>query len=320
MITKDNIIEILLSDSFKFKKKGSLYFHHYGPRSGGFDLGYDEKKKLFLYPDEVEYDRSTTMDNHQKESYVVFLCVAQLFARGYEPKHIKLEGKNYQSLDKGYCDILVRDGSKGKEEFLIIECKTADLSKKTDEFRKHWAKTLRNGDQLFRYFNTYRKAKYLCMFSADYPEYTEGGTKKHRFENIYYVISLVDNDKILADPKAHSFKELRESQGGSDDFFKVWKNTYHQDKNSRGIFEPGIEAFSIGKKHYNIEDLDPVDEYMLGKKYNNFAVILRKHTVSSHENAFDKLVNLFLAKIVDETNNPEELTFQWKGASYDDYF
>ena len=320
MITKDNIIEILLSDSFKFKKKGSLYFHHYGPRSGGFDLGYDEKKKLFLYPDEVEYDRSTTMDNHQKESYVVFLCVAQLFARGYEPKHIKLEGKNYQSLDKGYCDILVRDGSKGKEEFLIIECKTADLSKKTDEFRKYWAKTLRNGDQLFRYFNTYRKAKYLCMFSADYPEYTEGGTKKHRFENIYYVISLVDNDKILADPKAHSFKELRESQGGSDDFFKVWKNTYHQDKNSRGIFEPGIEAFSIGKKHYNIEDLDPVDEYMLGKKYNNFAVILRKHTVSSHENAFDKLVNLFLAKIVDETNNPEELTFQWKGASYDDYF
>ena len=320
MITKDNIVEILLSESFNFKKRGNIYFHHYGPNSSGFEIGYDEKKKQFLYPEGVEYDRSTTMDNHQKESYVVFLCVAQLFARGYEPKHIKLEGKNYQSLDKGYCDVLVRDGSKDKEEFLIIECKTADLSKKTDEFRKHWAKTLRNGDQLFRYFNTYRKAKYLCMYSADYPEYSEGGTKKHRFENIYYVISLVDNEKILADPKKQSFKELRENQGGSDEFFKVWKSTYHQDKNSRGIFEPGIEAFSIGKKSYNIDDLDPVDEYMLGKKYNDFAVILRKHTVSSHENAFDKLVNLFLAKIVDETKNPEELSFQWKGASYDDYF
>lgn len=320
MITKDNIVEILLSDSFNFEKKGGSYVRHYGPADGGFDLKYDETKKKFEYPKDMDYDRKTTFGIHQKESFVVFLCIAQLFARGYQPKHIKLEGKNYQALDKGYCDILVRDGSKDKEEFLIIECKTADLNKKTDEFRKHWAKTLRNGDQLFRYFNTYRKAKYLCLYSADYPEYTEGSKKKHRFENIYYVISLVDNEKILTDPKTHSFKELRENQGASDEFFKVWKNTYHQDKNPRGIFEPGIEAFTIGKKSYNINDLNPVDEYMLGKKYNDFAVILRKHTVSSHENAFDKLVNLFLAKIVDETNNPEELTFQWKGASYDDYF
>lgn len=320
MITKDNIVEILLSDSFNFEKKGGSYVRHYGSADGGFDLKYDETKKKFEYPEDMDYDRKTTFGIHQKESFVVFLCIAQLFARGYQPKHIKLEGKNYQALDKGYCDILVRDGSKDKEEFLIIECKTADLNKKTDEFRKHWAKTLRNGDQLFRYFNTYRKAKYLCLYSADYPEYTEGSKKKHRFENIYYVISLVDNEKILADPKTHSFKELRENQGASDEFFKVWKNTYHQDKNPRGIFEPGIEAFTIGKKSYNINDLNPVDEYMLGKKYNDFAVILRKHTVSSHENAFDKLVNLFLAKIVDETNNPEELTFQWKGASYDDYF
>lgn len=323
MITKDNIIEILLSDSFKFEKKGGCYVHHYGPIDGGFDLEYDASKKKFTYPqgiDGVEADRATTMDAHQKESYVVFLCVAQLFERGYEPKHIKLEAENYDALKKGYCDILVRDGSKEKVEFLIIECKTADLKEKSDEFRRHWAKTLRNGDQLFRYFNTYRRAKYLCMFSCDYPEYTDGGTKKHRFENIYYVISLVDNEKILADRKIHSFEELRKSQGSSDEFFKVWKNTYHQDKNPRGIFEPGIDTFSVGKKSYNIEGLDPVDEYMLGKKYNDFAVILRRHTVSSHENAFDKLVNLFLAKIIDETDNPNELKFQWKGAAYDDYY
>ena len=206
MITKDNIAEILLSDSFNFEKKGGCYVRHYGSIDGGFDLKYDEVKKKFEYPEGMDYDRKTTFGIHQKESFVVFLCIAQLFARGYQPKHIKLEGKNYQALDKGYCDILVRDGSEEKDEFLIIECKTADLNKKTDEFRKHWAKILRNGDQLFRYFNTYRKAKYLCLYSADYPEYTEGSTKKHRFENIYYVISLVDNENILADPKTHSFK------------------------------------------------------------------------------------------------------------------
>lgn len=321
MITKDNITEILLSDSFNFVKKGDVYVRHYGSADGGYDLEYDAAKKKFTYPkgiDGVEADRATTMDAHQKESYVVFLCVVQLFERGYEPKHIKLEAENFDKLKKGFCDVLVRNGE--KEEFMIIECKTADLKEKSDEFRRHWAKTLRNGDQLFRYFNTYRRAKYLCMFSCDYPEYTDGGTKKHRFENIYYVISLVDNENILADRKAHSFEELRKSQGSSDEFFKVWKNTYHQDKNPRGIFEPGIATFSVGKKSYNIDDLDPVDEYMLGRKYNDFAVILRKHTVSSHENAFDKLVNLFLAKIIDETDNPDELKFQWKGAAYDDYF
>ncbi len=34
----------------------------------------------------------------------------------------------------------------------------------------------------------------------------------------------------------------------------------------------------------------------------------------------EKLVNLFLCKIVDETNNPEELKFYWKGIAYDDQF
>lgn len=56
------------------------------------------------------------------------------------------------------------------------------------------------------------------------------------------------------------------------------------------------------------------------KKYHEFASILRQHNVGSHENAFDKLINLFLAKIIDETVNSEELLFRWKGAAYDDYF
>ena len=180
MITKDNITEILLSEPFNFTKRGNTYTRHYGTDSNSFDLKYNEVKKLFEYPqgiDGIETGRKTTMDAYQKESYVVFLCVAQLFARGYVPKHIKLEAQNYESLNKGFCDILVRDGSDDKVEFLIIECKTADLSKKTDEFRKHWAKTLRNGDQLFRYFNTYRRTKYLCLFSCDYPAYTDGGLR-----------------------------------------------------------------------------------------------------------------------------------------------
>lgn len=73
-----------------------------------------------------------------------------------------------------------------------------------------------------------------------------------------------------------------------------------------------IDAFNIGKKSYGINDLKTIDEYSLDKKYNEFALILRKHTISSHENAFDKLVNLFLAKIIDERYHSDELQLLWK--------
>lgn len=319
MITRDNIKKVLLSPPFCFFSKLGVFTKHYGSADEGFDLEYNFESGDFIYPNGVEADRNTTMDEHQNESFVVFLCVAQLFDRGYLPQHLKLEGRNYAGNDKGYCDILVKDNN--GNPYLIIECKTANVDKKDDEFRKHWAKTMRNGDQLFRYFNTYRRAKYLCLYSADYPEYKKNGEKVHRFENIYHVISLVDNDEYLqTDNHLRSFREMREQQGGSEDFFNVWKQTYKQDYNTRGLFEPGIEAFNIGNKSYGVADLQTIDEYSLDKKYNEFALILRKHTISSHENAFDKLVNLFLAKIIDERYNSKELQLLWKGAAYDDYF
>lgn len=317
MITKDNIQKVLLD--LKFFSNHGVYTRHFGSADEGFDLEYNYNTGKFNYPVGLQADRNTTQEDYQKESYVVFVCVAQLFERGYLPQHIKLEGRNYTGTDTGYCDILVSDNN--GEPYLIVECKKADIDKKEDEFRKHWARTMRDGDQLFRYFNTYRKAQYLCMYAADYPEYSKKGKKINRLEINYHIISLVDNEEYLqTDNKLHSFQEMREQQGGSEDFFNVWKQTYKQDFTTRGLFEEGIDAFNIGKKSYGINDLKTIDEYSLDKKYNEFALILRKHTISSHENAFDKLVNLFLAKIIDERYHSNELQLLWKGAAYDDYF
>lgn len=317
MIPKDNIQKVLLD--LKFFSNHGVYTRHFGSADEGFDLEYNYNTGKFNYPVGLQADRNTTQEDYQKESYVVFVCVAQLFERGYLPQHIKLEGRNYAGTDTGYCDILVSDNN--GEPYLIVECKKADIDKKEDEFRKHWARTMRDGDQLFRYFNTYRKAQYLCMYAADCPEYRKNGEKIYRLEINYHVISLVDNEEYLqTDNKLHSFLEMREQQGGSEDFFNVWKQTYKQDFTTRGLFEEGIDAFNIGKKSYGVNDLKTIDEYSLDKKYNEFALILRKHTISSHENAFDKLVNLFLAKIIDERYHSDELQLLWKGAAYDDYF
>ena len=93
MITKENIKEVLLSEPFCFAEDAGTFSRHYGPEDGGFNLAYNAAFGQFEYPEEVIADRNTTQDEHQKESLVVFLCVAQLFARGYQPRNIVLEGK-----------------------------------------------------------------------------------------------------------------------------------------------------------------------------------------------------------------------------------
>ena len=74
-------------------------------------------------------------------------------------------------------------------------------------------------------------------------------------------------------------------------------------------FEKDIQAYNIGKKKYSVDDLSLVDSSTKESKHHAFATILRKYNVSGRENAFDKLVNLFLCKIVDEKNNPNYSQF-----------
>lgn len=47
--------------------------------------------------------------------------------------------------------------------------------------------------------------------------------------------------------------------------------------------------------------------------------ILSKYNISGKENAFDKLVNLFLCKIYDETHNKENLQFCYRGVMADSF-
>ena len=46
--------------------------------------------------------------------------------------------------------------------------------------------------------------------------------------------------------------------------------------------------------------------------FHGFLTILRKHGISDKTNAFNKVLNLFIAKIVDEFNTPDDkaLSFQ----------
>lgn len=313
MITKENFQKVLEELGF-YRVEGTdcLFQNNYDESAdSSFSLTVDLKGEMFHYPEGVHFGRGTTLDFHQQESFVVFECIARLFAVGYRPKNIWLEGKNYSGQDLGWIDILIKDNT--GTEYLIIECKISDSTAKEDEFSRHWRRTLANGGQLFRYFNTYSKAQYLCLYTADFVD--------EKISDTYHLITLRDNEEYLSsDRRLKSYKSLRENQGSAEEFFEVWKNTYGQDFSTNGMIEKDSKPFDIRQKKYSIDNLKEIDSSSMQKKYNEFATILRKYNVSSKENAFDKLINLFLAKIVDETYYQSELLCLWRGAAYDNYY
>ena len=65
------------------------------------------------------------------------------------------------------------------------------------------------------------------------------------------------------------------------------------------MFEDDIRPYEIGKNKYTVADLVEVNNEEIQKKYHEFALILRHHNERGRENAFYKLVNFFLAKVVD---------------------
>lgn len=308
MIKKENLKQVLLALDYIKKAHKEEYVKEWI----SFDccITVDFKNEKIIYPEDkgMIIHRKTTCNFSEPENFVVLECITSLLDKGYKPEHIELEKPMPGGHDDtgGFCDIQVKDNT-GKT-FLLIECK------KENEFEKFWKKTLTDGDQLFRYYNSYRSAQALCLYMSDFTD----DNKLKRYTNI---ISMVDNEEYLqTDKSLKSFKDVQSENGDKEDYFKVWKETYQQDYATSGIFESDIDAYTVGKNKFTVDDLEEVDNDSIQKKYHEFATILRQHNVGSHENAFDKLINLFLAKIVDETINPSELQFYWKGAAYDDYY
>lgn len=302
----------LLTKSLGFVRKTDevhdILYRYYENIGAELSVNFTEEK--LNYPAGVEANRDTTKNFSQAENAVVFECVASLFDKGYKPEHIILEkGMPGGHGDTGgYCDIIVQDNY--KKPYLLIECKTR-TGEKNDEFSKAWKRMLNDGGQLFNYYNSFRQAQYICLYASNF---ADGELFRE-----YRLIAMVDNDGTLAsNSKLKSFREASANNEGRDEFFKVWKNTYDGEFTTSGIFESDVLPFGVGKRKLTIDDLD--NEIDIDKKYHQFKSVLRQYNVSGHENAFDKLVNLILVKIVDETRNPQDLQFIWKGRAYDDYY
>lgn len=312
MITKENLRDLLTCLGFQqsdtVQDEMTLHFDNVN-----CTVAVDFTNEKIVYPEGIEADRDTTKNFSANENFVVLECVVGLLAQGYKPENIVLEPKTPGGREDShfYCDILIRDND--KRPYMLIECKTMD-GKEDDEFSKAWKKTLHDGGQLFNYYNTYRQAHYLALYASDF---VDGEPRCN-----YRLITMTDNKEYLeSNPKLLSFEKVTADNGTRDDFFKVWSETYGKDYATNGAFEVDeVPAFGVTKKKMTIDNLIIVDGQDIQRKYHQFAQTLRQYNVASHENAFDKLVNLFLVKVVDEVRNPKDLQFLWKGAAYDDYY
>src|SRR5690606_12166762 len=80
-----------------------------------------------------------------------------------------------------------------------------------------------------------------------------------------------------------------------------------------GIFEDWVTPYDFKNKLLTKKELLPLKETDSEAIFHGFMSILRKHSVSDEPNAFNKIFNLFLAKIYDEKKRDnDELDFQWR--------
>lgn len=300
MLTQENLPELM--SALGFEKKGAIYRKVIDEAT----IEVNTTKKEISYPEAagLVVNERQTCNFSQPENFVVLECVHRLLEKGYKPKHIELEPKWKlgHGASGGRADVLIKDND--GRPLLIIECKTAG-----SEFKRAWNKTQQDGDQLFSYAQQISETQFLCLYTSDLDDGTLAYTS--------HIIAHRDNERYLADnPTLKSFKTAADVK----ERYAVWRDTYKRDYTTKGIFESIIQPYHIGKDKYSLIDLQTISASDQQKKYHEFATILRQHNVSGRENAFDKLVNLFLCKLVDEIENPHDLKFYWKGVAYDTHF
>jgi hypothetical protein len=305
MINKDNFKALLRY--LNFEENGVIFNKNF--EESGVYLKVDFKKEELDYPEStgLKINERQTCNFSSAENAVVFECVYRLLEKGYKPKHIELEPKWKlgHGASGGRADILVKDQK--DKPLLIIECKTYGK-----EFNKGWKETKEDGGQLFSYAQQISETDFLCLYASKFDE------KDNQILTEQRIISHKDNEKILEqDDELKSFKKASNVKKR----FEVWKETYQLEYTETGIFESNIRKYEIGKSNYTLDiDTRPVRNEDKDGKYHRFRTILRQHNIARKETAFEVLVNLFLAKIVDEEENKTSLEFYWKGIAYDNYY
>ncbi|PKL72225.1 restriction endonuclease subunit S [Candidatus Kuenenbacteria bacterium HGW-Kuenenbacteria-1] len=252
----------------------------FAKKYNNFIIEVDFNKEQINYGNKIKSESGTTQNFSKEENWVVLECVNRLLEKGYKPEDITLEKrfKVGHGVSGGRVDIFVEKEGKA---FLMIECKTFGK-----EFEKELKNINKDGGQLFTYFQNDTNAEVLMLYT-----------------------SQLNNEKIEYKNEIIKIEEHYRNAGNVADFYNRWNKITNQN----GIFEEWVSTYNFENKSLTKKDLKILKDEDSGFIFNSFLSILRKHSISDKPNAFNKIFNLFLAKILDEQKNDiDELDFQWK--------
>lgn len=279
-----------------FTSNGNIYEKKFIVSGVTLAVNFDTKKLIF--PTEIKgRDRNTGFD--APENFVVFECVNRLLEKGYRPEHIELEKEWHLGHDakSGRADICVSNDDDSM--LFIIECKTWGK-----EFDKALRDTQNDGAQLFSYWQQEPSTKWLVLYSSNF---TNG-----KLEYKAPTINCSDDANIALLAKKDKTIKLYKDGYTAQGKYKVWNETYLSQIHDDLIFSDDSVAYKIGVKPLLKKDL--LDFSPEDKIVNRFEEILRHNNVSDKENAFNRLIALFICKLVDEStkNENDEVEFQYK--------
>ena len=292
-ITADSVKKLIVALGFVPVEGEADVFNKKYAQHDGYILRVDFANKIIDYSDaafresaQITLGSKSTSNFAKQENLVVLECVDRLLEKGYSPHSIEVE-KVYPSGrgHSGELDILVKDVD--GQAFLMIECKTWGK-----EYTKEAEKMLSSGGQLFTYFKNATSAKFLCLYTSRL------SGNKIEYDNSIVVVS-------------EDWKTLSETK----DIHECWNKKFKED----GIFEEYASLYDTTHKKLTYSSLVTMKDEDSKKIFHKIKTILRHNGVSDKPNAFNKLLNLFVCKIIDEVTNGnphDELQFQcWEGLS-----
>ena len=314
MITINNFKEVLLSLGFKQEGTNDIYtkeYHLNGNLVGDTHMSVNFAEKRLEFPADMRgCDRNTLIDDSHKENMVVFECVDRLLDKGYKSEDIELEkvwplGHEGKS---GRADICVNEAGNPQKMLFIIECKTAGK-----EYENAIKETEQDGGQIFSYWQQEKSTQWLAIYASNWDEENQKVTHSCKVLNCSDDKNLLEVANKKRKKKEEIADKLYRDAKSTQELFEVWQETYNNEWHDDIIFKANSQAYNIGVDVLRKRDLKPFSMEN-SKIVNKFEEILRHNNVSDKENAFNRLVALFICKLVDEIKKGDdaEMEFQYK--------
>lgn len=300
MITRENFKNCILSLGYKESK--NTFIKKY--KNFDYEMSVNFDNEVLNYGDKVVVNDKTTSNFSHDENFVVFECVNRLIDMGYKPEDIELEPRWTLGHEAkgGKADIVVYDGKNNKSKknvLFIIECKTYDK-----EYDKEYKNTIVDGGQVFSYLQQEKSTKWLSIYASNY----ENGSVIYKTDTI----KVFDDNNILKLAEKDETILLYKNANNKEELFEVWDETYEKRFVGDVIFNEDSVAYEIGIRPLKKRDLKDFTEN--DNVVNKFEEILRHNNVSDKENAFNRLIALFIAKTCDEIEKDDNdiVDFQYK--------